>query len=232
MLIWRLSSSLAALTSTPGSCADFRAQAGSLLSRSISTRKPTEGSLCHVIINEHTQILALAAKILSSSDHPIKTAYQNQFVWETARHAIAKELVAFPADEKYLVDGTARAEKDRHQTAVLKKQLYDFQRLCPTHDVAGIGRAIKQLCVDLEEHFREEELQDFPKLEEAVGGKESRRLAKSFERTKLFVSTRSHPSSPDRPVGNHPIAILTCETKTESSRCTDAVRILVVGAAI
>ena len=203
MFLLRSSTSFVALASTPRTTAAFRERSSSLLfkmSRSFNTFKPSEGSLSQKIIQDHIQILALANKILSSSDHATKTAYQNQFVWETARHAISDELVAFPAFEKYLVDGHARAEKDRHQTAVLKKELYHFQNLPPGNNDSEFGRAIHQLYVDLEAHFLEEEEHDFPKLEEAVGQDESIRLAKSFERTKLFVPTRSHPTSPDKPV--------------------------------
>lgn len=56
---------------------------------------------------------------------------------------------------------------------------------------------------NLKAHIAEEENGDLPALEAglkkagASGASES--LAKSFERTKMFVPTRSHPSAPDKP---------------------------------
>jgi len=58
---------------------------------------------------------------------------------------------------------------------------------------------LEKLYRDLDKHIREEEDHDLPALEEAFPSGESERVAKSFERTKMFIPTRSHPSAPDRP---------------------------------
>lgn len=161
-----------------------------------------QGPLSQKIIHDHQELHEYYDKMISSSDHTIKTQYQNQFVWELARHAIAEELVVYPAFEKYLADeGTAMADKDRAEHAVLKKELYKFQNLASTSD--EWEPTIKRLYEDLKQHIAEEEKDDLPKLERAIGGGaggESEALAASFARTKLFVPTRSHPSAPDKPV--------------------------------
>jgi len=59
--------------------------------------------------------------------------------------------------------------------------------------------SLEKLYEDLDKHIREEEDDDLPALEKAFPDGESQRVAKSFERTKMFVPTRSHPSAPDRP---------------------------------
>lgn len=61
---------------------------------------------------------------------------------------------------------------------------------------------------DLAEHIKEEETEDLVKLEQAVPTSESRSLAASFKRTKMFVPTRSHPSAPDKPVSVKRVALL------------------------
>ena len=58
---------------------------------------------------------------------------------------------------------------------------------------------LEKLYKDLDKHIREEEDHDLPALEEALPSGESEKVAKSFERTKMFIPTRSHPSAPDRP---------------------------------
>lgn len=52
---------------------------------------------------------------------------------------------------------------------------------------------------DLDEHIEEEEKDDLPYLELALDASDSRSMANSFERTKAFVPTRSHPWAPNRP---------------------------------
>ncbi len=56
---------------------------------------------------------------------------------------------------------------------------------------------------DLSEHIKDEERDDLPPLERALASpetsKDSESLATSFNRTKMFVPTRSHPSAPDQP---------------------------------
>lgn len=52
---------------------------------------------------------------------------------------------------------------------------------------------------DLAQHMHDVETIDLVKLESAITPEESERLGKSFDRTKIFMPTRSHPSLPDRP---------------------------------
>lgn len=58
---------------------------------------------------------------------------------------------------------------------------------------------LEKLYKDLDEHIKEEEKDDLPALEKALPEGESESIAASFQRTKYFVPTRSHPSAPDRP---------------------------------
>lgn len=52
---------------------------------------------------------------------------------------------------------------------------------------------------DLALHAKAEEDKDLVKLEGAIRAEESKRLAKSFRRTKWFAPTRAHPDLPDPP---------------------------------
>lgn len=56
---------------------------------------------------------------------------------------------------------------------------------------------LKSLFADLDQHIEEEENDDLPKLERALGKDDgaSARLADQFQATKAFVPTRSHPSA-------------------------------------
>ena len=58
---------------------------------------------------------------------------------------------------------------------------------------------LRSLMGDLSKHILEEERDDLPRLDNALTSRESESLSRQFERTKMFVPTRSHPSAPARP---------------------------------
>lgn len=51
----------------------------------------------------------------------------------------------------------------------------------------------------LQDHIKDEESHDLPSLEQAMTGDDTASVAKSFERTKMFTPTRSHPMAGDKP---------------------------------
>ncbi|PTB62057.1 hypothetical protein BBK36DRAFT_1172899 [Trichoderma citrinoviride] len=149
------------------------------------------------IVKDHRELEDYYNRITQSKDLDEQTRYQNQFVWELARHSISEELVVYPVFEKSLINGQQIAQKDREEHQKVKEKLYEFQKLS-AKDPDFIP-TLKSLYTDLKQHIREEEEEDLPKLEQAVSGDESRQLAKSFQRTKKFVPTHSHPSAPGKP---------------------------------
>jgi hypothetical protein len=52
---------------------------------------------------------------------------------------------------------------------------------------------------DLTEHMKEEEEHDLIALDGGLNAADAEGLAKTFERTKMFVPSRSHPSAPSKP---------------------------------
>jgi hypothetical protein len=62
---------------------------------------------------------------------------------------------------------------------------------------------------DLNAHIKEEENDDLPALESAIQTAESESIAKSFERTKAFVPSRSHPSALDKPPFETVVGLMT-----------------------
>ena len=61
----------------------------------------------------------------------------------------------------------------------------------------------------LQHNYTEETTKDLVKLEGAITREESRRLAKSFNRTKIFLPTRAHPGIPDKPPFETVMGLLT-----------------------
>eukprot|EP01113_Clastostelium_recurvatum_P048467 TRINITY_DN8831_c0_g1_i3.p1 TRINITY_DN8831_c0_g1~~TRINITY_DN8831_c0_g1_i3.p1 ORF type:complete len:105 (-),score=34.25 TRINITY_DN8831_c0_g1_i3:4-318(-) len=55
----------------------------------------------------------------------------------------------------------------------------------------------KKLKEHLDHHHSDEETKDLPRLEEALGAEESKKLAIKFERYKKIAPTHPHPGMPD-----------------------------------
>ena len=56
--------------------------------------------------------------------------------------------------------------------------------------------AINALMENLHHHIEHERTEDMPRLEGLISREESEAIARSFQRTKNIVPTRSHPSAP------------------------------------
>ncbi|KAK0736572.1 hypothetical protein B0T21DRAFT_367194 [Apiosordaria backusii] len=167
------------------------------------------------IKHDHRELESYYNKIKSAKSDDEKVRWQNQFVWELARHSIAEELVVYPAMEKHIPDGLKLAEKDRseHQTVnfstviflmidvltrkQVKNKLYEFQKMEASDP--NFYPTIDSLWETLRQHIKEEEQDDLPLLEKHIDEGDSEKMATSFARTKHFVPTQSHPGAPDRP---------------------------------
>ncbi|KAG5913137.1 hypothetical protein E4U53_004989, partial [Claviceps sorghi] len=91
----------------------------------------------------------------------------------------------------------------------VKEMLKDFQQL-KAADSRYVPQ-LKQIWGPLSAHIKEEEGRDLPALEqrlETYAG-ESEGMARSFDRTKMFVPTRSHPSAGEHPPFETVMGLLT-----------------------
>lgn len=157
------------------------------------------GKLTEVITHDHRELEEYYNKIMSSEDKDTMTRYQNEFTWELARHAIAEEIVVYPAMEKFMGEkGIAMAKKDREEHLEIKNLLYKFQGLKAGEP--DFKKTLEELWKPLKQHIEEEEHDDLPALEKVLEpNNTSVSYANTFQRTKHFVPTRSHPSAPDKP---------------------------------
>jgi hypothetical protein len=85
------------------------------------------------IKKDHRELEAYYDTIIKSGDPDQQTRFQNQFIWELARHSISEELVVYPAFERYLKGGSTIAEKDRHehQTVCPGLMIFSLQSSSP-----------------------------------------------------------------------------------------------------
>jgi len=164
-------------------------------------------AISDAIKQDHRELEEYYNNILNAKDHDQQTRWQNQFVWELARHSLAEELVVYPAMEKHVKGGKEMADKDRAEHQVVKNKLNEFQQMSASD--SNFIPKIKSLWADLEQHIKEEESHDLPSLDSALATEDSQSMAASFERTKKFVPTRSHPSAPNKPPFETVVGLMT-----------------------
>ncbi|KAI1483826.1 HHE domain protein [Daldinia eschscholtzii] len=162
-----------------------------------STTATRWGPLLNTISHDHRELEAYYPHIIDNKSADERTRYRNLFVWELARHSVAEEMIIYPAIEKHVEGGRNIANKDRDQHQSIKEHLYRLQNL--KAEDPDFEPTFKKLFSDLQQHVKEEEEHDLPELEAKLDKDSLLQLGKSFERTKVLVPTRSHPSSPRAP---------------------------------
>ncbi|EYE94315.1 HHE domain protein [Aspergillus ruber CBS 135680] len=147
---------------------------------------------------DHREITSCGEQILQSNDADEQTRAQNMFTWELARHAVAEELVVYPAMERYLGAGWGRevAERDRGEHQGIKNKLHTFQTLKPSDP--RFRPTLQSLLADFRTHAHGEETTDIPALDRKLSQEESVGLSRALDRTKMFVPSRSHPGAPSK----------------------------------
>jgi len=159
---------------------------------------PNPNTVSSAIIQDHNELKEYHQKFSSASTEDEKTRWANQFRWELARHSIAEELLIYPELERLFgSEGKGLADHDREEHQEAKNMLYELQQMKVTD--AQFQPKFDTLMEALEEHMQHEEETDLVKLEAKLNPEESNQLLKSFQRTKKFVPTHSHPSAPDQP---------------------------------
>lgn len=153
--------------------------------------------ISEAIKDDHRRLESYYNIIVNSEDEDEQTRFQNQFTWELARHAVAEELVVFPALEKVRSDGKEKIDDDRREHSALKEMLYIFQDLNSSDP--RFFPTITMLMEGLAQHMRDEEANDLVILEETLTSDESEKLSVSLNRTKMFVPSRSHSYDLDNP---------------------------------
>lgn len=83
--------------------------------RYLSTTPYLKTRISDAIVKDHRELEDYYNRITQSRDLDEQTRYQNQFVWELARHSISEELVVYPVLEKSIINGQQIAQKDREE---------------------------------------------------------------------------------------------------------------------
>lgn len=146
-------------------------------------------------ISDHRSLDEYYENIKKAEDEGAKVRWRNQFTWTLARHAISEELTLYPAMEKHLgEEGVMLTKTDKEQHQDVKEHLAEIQDMAPSDP--KFMPLLDDLMEVLHHHIEHETDEDMPRIEGLLSQEESEALARSFERTKLIVPTRSHPGAP------------------------------------
>ncbi|KAF1343628.1 HHE domain-containing protein [Delphinella strobiligena] len=144
---------------------------------------------------DHARFDVLYDNIKAEKDDAAKVRWRNELTWTVARHAISEELTLYPAMEKHLGEiGVELSKTDKEQHQGVKNQLAEIQDMSPLD--SGFNEKLDNLMDLLHHHIEHEKEEDMPRLEKLLSREESEAIARSFERTKGIVPTRSHPAAP------------------------------------
>jgi hemerythrin superfamily protein len=114
---------------------------------------------------------------------------------ELVRHAVAEEVVVYPAvKEKVSAEEAERAKREHAEAEETMKRL---ERLDP--DDPSFDTEIRKLMSDIRTHVAEEEGEMFPHMREVMSQEELVGLGRKVEAIKKLAPTRPHPAVPNDP---------------------------------
>ncbi|KAF2196342.1 HHE domain protein [Delitschia confertaspora ATCC 74209] len=175
--------------------------------RTFTTTTILQARILPTIKAEHSKLRDEYKKIKSAANSDEKDRWRNQFSWDLARHSIGEEIIVYPQFETHLPNGKEMADRDRAHHYEVKVSLAKVQDMDVTS--ADFDPELDKLMKSLENHIKEEEEHDLPALEEKLSIEASDDLSGKFERTKMFVPTKSHPTAPDKPPYETVVGMLT-----------------------
>jgi len=117
----------------------------------------------------------------------------DQVTIELVRHAVAEEVVVYPAvQEKVSAEEAERAKVEHAEAEETMKRLEGLDPDDPSFD-----EALRTLMTEIREHVAEEEGQMFPHMRSVLGQEALVELGTRVEAIKKLAPTRPHPSVPN-----------------------------------
>lgn len=115
---------------------------------------------------------------------------------ELVRHAVAEEVVVYPAvKDKVSAEEAERAKREHAEAEETMKRL---ERLDPGDST--FDDEIRTLMTEIRTHVAEEEGEMFPRMREVMSHDELVGLGTKVEAVKKLAPTRPHPSVPNDPL--------------------------------
>ncbi|KAJ3129201.1 hypothetical protein HK098_002185 [Nowakowskiella sp. JEL0407] len=154
------------------------------------------------MLTEHflsPQVKDLYHRFISTTetDTDARSKIANSIIKELAVHAVAEEVVIYPAIEhNFGESGRQIAEHNRAEHMKLKQNLQAVDMMKVYDD--GYGKKLQEVIAEFNRHASEEEQTQMPQLKQKLGQEESVKLGTQFETIRASAPTHPHPSAPDK----------------------------------
>jgi hemerythrin superfamily protein len=154
-----------------------------------------------ILTTDHREVEAMFTELetliqtRSGTDDQLRKDLAEQVTIELVRHAVAEEVVVYPAVQDRV--SAEEAERARHEHAEAEETMKRLERLDPNDD--AFDDEIRRLMAEIRTHVAEEEGEMFPRMREVMTQEELTELGGRVEAIKKLAPTRPHPSVPNEP---------------------------------
>jgi hemerythrin superfamily protein len=148
-----------------------------------------------VLTTDHREAVQLISEIRSTDDPGRRRDLADTMIAELVRHSVAEEMWVYPAMRDHVPGGTEAVEHDTREHKELERTMKELEGV----DAADPGflALVGQLETILDDHVRDEEADQFPKLRASLPREQLVELAGKVEASKKLAPTRPHPAAPN-----------------------------------
>lgn len=158
-------------------------------------------NVIEILSADHREVEAMFTELetlmqsRSGTDDQLRRDLVDQVTIELVRHAVAEEVVVYPAvKDKVSADEAERAKREHAEAEKTMKRL---ERLDPNDDT--FNDELRRLMGEIRAHVIEEEGEMFPRMREMMTPDELVTLGSRVDSIKAMAPTRPHPSVPNDP---------------------------------
>jgi hemerythrin superfamily protein len=154
-----------------------------------------------ILTADHREVEAMFTELetlietRSGTDDQLRKDLAEQVVIELVRHAVAEEVVVYPAVQDKV--SAAEAERAKREHAEAEETMKRLEALDP--DDAAFEDELRRLMGEIRAHVVEEEGEMFPRMREVLTPEELTELGGRVEAIKKLAPTRPHPGVPNEP---------------------------------
>lgn len=152
------------------------------------------GDVVDILTTDHQEMIDLLSQIEQTADPGQRRDLADTVIAEVMRHAVAEEMLVYPAVEEHVPNGKEEVEHDKkeHEEIVrLMKRLEDVDSADPM-----FMELVRELEGQLRHHAKDEESEQFPQLRAHIPGDKLVELGEKVQNAKKVAPTRPHPSAP------------------------------------
>lgn len=155
----------------------------------------TSPEVTQLLAEDHREMLELVRQIDAASGDQERRDIADTAIAELMRHAVAEEMIVYPAMEKHLPDGKDEVAHDKEEHEELEQVMKRMEDADTSS--SAFRDLVKELEEKLEHHIDDEEEDQFPKLRDHIPHDDLVEMGRKVEKAKKAAPTRPHPSAPN-----------------------------------